>query len=223
MLKGYHGSLYEEMSFNLWYGLQDYWYARDLMRSLGPEERERFDEVGWTYGDPSMMNGDPTEVFCYQAREISTTLFGSALSLDLSFYYCEDEALHELLAMLRGPDGLPASEAGEEMLAEAHGESGVLIAELFGEPETIWRVRGALAEIARAPVALHYDPTSEPGLRAGPRERHIVLVYEEVELYPDREIVHHQLFDALCSAHRLIGGADSLGQQSTETREGGDF
>lgn len=224
-LKGYHGSLYEEMSFNLWYGLQDYMYARELVRGLGPEERGRFDEVGWTYGDPSMMNGDPTEVFCYQADEICKILFGSALGLDLTFLHSDDPALYDLLATLRGPDGLPAG-LEEEVLAEARGDSAVLIAELDGEPETVWRVRGALPQIASVPLVLHYDPASEPGLRAGPRERHIVLVYEGVELYPDREIVHERLFDALRSAHRLIGdggrGRSSPPLEGGEIHEGGD-
>lgn len=66
----------EEEQYNLMEGLVDIRYVRDLMHLIGSEERARFDECSWDYGDPTYLGGDAMEVFEGQLSTVLYTLFG---------------------------------------------------------------------------------------------------------------------------------------------------
>lgn len=214
-LKGQHDVLPEEVGINVYYGLEDHCYARHLIRRVGPRSAAaaRFSERGWAYGDPSYLYGtDPIEVFSHQAGVVAYTLFAERLSLELMHFCPDEEELYGLLAGLCDEEDLPAFPEAEpeEMheLAEAgvYEDGATLIAEFSGEPELVWRLKGALAskEVPLALPPLHYAP----GYRRGPAgsDAHFVLVFD-VEMYPEREVVHHELFDALIRAREVIEGA----------------
>ena len=206
-LRNHVAPLHDEMAHNLYYGLQDYWYARRLLRAASAEGRERFSEHGWAYGDPSYGYGtDPFEVFRHQAGVVAATLFGGGVACDLHYFSTDDQTLYDFLRGLRDGEDLRAFPDPEEEFPEefGYGDAALLVAEICGEPETIWRLKGALRR--RDTRFLYYDPEGEYG-RGHDRSTHLVLMYD-MELYPERETVHHELFDALIRAKEAMHGDD---------------
>lgn len=197
------GGIYEEARYNLQYGLCDYHWARYFVRRLGQAERERFSEHGWAYGDPSYFyGGDVMEVLAYQATVVVKTLFGGGVACDLLAYVSDDEELYRRRASLLDKDGLRAFGTFEEQLAiygeHPYGDSSTLFAEVTGDAESIWRIRGALAEVSPNIAMYYYDPDSDHATGAD-RSEHFVLAYES-EYYPEREVVHYELFETLLRA-----------------------
>lgn len=204
-LKHHLGRLDDGHAHNLFYGLLDHQFARRLLKMSGAVGRERFAEHGWAYGDPSYTyETDPFEVFVYQARVVAATLFAGRLRLQLYYYSGEDETLDELLGSLVDREGL-SMPPGERFpdLAGAYVDFAVLVAEITGDEEAIWRLKRALEK--QKVHYLHYDPESRFGTNAGPSE-HLVLLYDS-EMYPEREVVHDGLFEALIRAKEDIGDA----------------
>lgn len=202
-LKDHYGGVCDETLYNLWDGLQDHYWARYFVRRVGRVERERFSERGWAYGDPSYFyGGDVMEVYAHQSNVVVKTLFGEALDCSLLAYTSDDEELYRFQASLLDGDGLAAFGAIEEQLArhgdDRYGESSTLFAEISGDAEGVWRLKGALRQASPALRLFHYDPASGHGAGAD-RSEHFVLGYE-CEYYPDRESVHYGLFETLLSA-----------------------
>ena len=204
-LKHHLGRLDEGHAHNLFYGLLDHQFARRLLKMSGEAGRERFAEHGWAYGDPSYTyETDPFEVFVYQARVVAATLFAGRIRLQLFYYGAEDEDLDELLGSLVDREGLsiPPDERFPD-LACAYADFAVLVAEIAGDGETIWRLKRALEK--REVHYLHYDPATRLGADSDP-SGHLVLLYDS-EMYPEREVVHDGLFEALIRAKEDMGDA----------------
>ena len=208
-LRDHVSPLHDEVAHNIHYGLQDYWYARRLLRAVGPEGHARFSEHGWAYGDPSTLYGsDPFEVFRYQAGVVAATLFGTDVACDLHYFSTDDETLYEFLGGLADEQGLPAFPDPEEEFPEelGYGDAALLVAELCGDAEAIWRLKGALRHCDLR--FLYHHPDGEHG-KGHDRSTHLVLFWD-MELYPERETVHHELFDALIRAKEDIHGDGQL-------------
>ncbi len=202
-LKDHYGGVCDETLYNLWDGLQDHYWARYFVRRIGGTERARFSEHGWAYGDPSYFyGGDVMEVFAHQSNVVLKSLFGEGLACNLLAYTDDDEEIYRFQASLLDEDGLAAFGTLEEQLAcrgdFQHGDSSTLFAEITGDAEAAWRLKGALRAAAPPPWILHYDPASGHGANAD-RSEHFVLGCE-CEYYPDRESVHYGLFETLLSA-----------------------
>ena len=132
----------DEERHNLLEGLADIRYVRDFLALMGPDERGRFDEADWGYGDPTYMGGDQMEVFDSQLRTVVHTLFatdrftgedGSALQTSLhhaSVAMGEDELTGSLLRSGGGPvraeyiDRIAATSIAEQLQTEAQPETG---------------------------------------------------------------------------------------------------
>ena len=206
-LKDYMSPTTEENAHNLFYGLLDYHFARRLLRMSGEAGRERFAEHGWAYGDPSYTyETDPFEVFVFQARVVADTLFAGRLRCDLFYYSCEEEALGEIEASLVDTEGFRVPVVEEYPFIEdmpAYADFAILVAEITGDPEAIWRLKGSLR--GQGVNLLYYDPESELAANTDPAD-HLLLLYDS-EMYPEREIIHDGLFEALIKAKEEIGDA----------------
>lgn len=203
-LKNQPGGLHDEAVENLRCGLYDHDFARDLVRAVGPTERKRFADHGWAYGDPSAYYGtDPFEVMCYQAKVVVKTLFGEHCSCALHVCWEGNEYGEGLLWSLQDPDGHPVEEEDNASLCLDE-ESSVLVAEIGGDPETLWRIRGFLR--AGKIDHLHFNPYTEPG-KGYDRSTHLLLLYD-MELYPERDTIHHELFALLIRAWKEIYGRE---------------
>lgn len=205
-LGGHRGGLYDEAAHNLFYGLQDHHFARSMLRRVGKEERERFSELGWAYGDPSYVYGtDPMEVFLYQSNVVVKTLFGEGMSCDLVSFCSDEEELYEFLSDLRDEDGLAQRSPPEEVSeADLYGDAGVIACEVSGGAEDIWRLKRALRAAGLGGSFLHHAPESERGKNAD-RRGHFLLLYD-AEPYPERETIHHEIFDLLVRAWEAMRG-----------------
>jgi len=211
-LKGHMAGIWEESGINVWYGLQDHFYARELLRRVGPESpaAERFSEMGWAYGDPSYIYGtDPVEVFRHQAGVLAYTLFGNDIALDLLFFFSDEEDLYRVLAEMRDEEGFAISPPCEELLefagaGAAYEDAATMIAEFTGEPELIWCLKGALRAVGMKGPMLNHDARTER--RPGDNSSHFLLAYD-CEPYPEREVIHHQLFDTLIHAWEAMRDA----------------
>lgn len=213
-LKNHYNGVCDETLYNLWDGIQDHYWARYFVRRIGTVERERFSERGWAYGDPSYFyGGDVMEVFAHQANVVVKTLFGEALDCNLLAYTSDDEELYRLQASLLDEDGLAAFGTLEEQLVchgDFHyGESSTLFAEIAGDGESVWRLKGALRQAERAPWIFHYAPASEHGVGRD-RSEHLVLGYE-CEYYPDRESIHYGFFETLLAAWEAMQATRGAG------------
>ena len=204
-LKDHMSPFDEENAHNLFYGLLDHHFARRLLRMVDDLGRERFAEHGWAYGDPSYTyETDPFEVFVYQAQVVADTLFAGRLRLQLLYYNCEDESLQELDESLMDGEGFRADLVDKyPCIVEGYSDYAILVAEVTGDEEAIWRLKSALRN--REIRYLHYDPKSQLGANADPMD-HFLLTYE-AEMYPEREIIHDRLFETLIRAKEDIGDA----------------
>lgn len=204
-LKDHMSPFDEENGRNLFYGLLDHHFARRLLRMVGEPGRERFAEHGWAYGDPSYTyETDPFEVFIFQARVVADALFAGRLHCNLLFYYCEDEAIHELDESLIDGERFPVSlEERYPYISGAYADFALLVAEITGDEEAIWRLKRALQH--RMMPYLHYDPESALGANTDPAD-HLLLTYDS-EMYPEREVIHDGLFETLIRAKEDIGDA----------------
>lgn len=204
-LKDHMSPFDEENSHNLFYGLLDHHFARRLLRMVGKAGRERFAEHGWAYGDPSYTHEtDPFEVFVYQARVVADTLFAGRLRLQLFYYNCEEPGLEELDESLMDGERFPAPLVERyPYISEAYADFAILVAEITGDEEAIWRLKRALQD--RMMPCLHYNPDSDLGANTDPTD-HLLLTYDS-EMYPEREVIHDGLFETLICAKEDLGDA----------------
>ena len=61
--------LYEEEAHELWAAVNDLYFAWSMLRRVGVEQRRRFSEAGWAYGDPSFYGDGLLDVFRRAAKE----------------------------------------------------------------------------------------------------------------------------------------------------------
>jgi hypothetical protein len=201
-LMNHVGPFEEEGGRYLYAGLQDLRFARDMLRRVGESERARFEELGWAYGEPSVYDGDPIELFRFQASVVVKTLFGSSSDCDLFCHYLGYGETDGLLSELRDEAGLAiyVLEGGGEETYHEEIEEMVLLVEIAGEPEAVWRVKGALRRRGFGP--LHYATGGE--YAAGrDRSEYLVLLFDS-ELYPEREVIHDRLFEELIGAWEVV-------------------
>lgn len=76
-------TLDEEQCYWLESALEDFYFARELLRRVGEKERARFNEVGWPYGDSSIYGYEGTEVIEAQLEAVVKVLFGNRISVGL--------------------------------------------------------------------------------------------------------------------------------------------
>jgi len=65
--------LWDEAQGELSATVEDFRFARDMLRRVGEDERRRFSEAGWAWGDTSWTGGSPVEVFDGQLPSVGTT------------------------------------------------------------------------------------------------------------------------------------------------------
>jgi hypothetical protein len=85
-----YGAMGEEAREDLWAALEDFHWLRGFLRRVGPEERARFDEGNWAWGDPSFYGHDPTEGMEIQLTAVLRTLGWERVHGSLYFQYVED-------------------------------------------------------------------------------------------------------------------------------------
>lgn len=123
--------LWDEARGELSAAIEDFRFARSMLRRLGEEERTRFSETGWAWGDMTWTGGSPVEVFDGQLHSVLKTL-GWDLSGEFYHQYVDDEPLGEVgvLADLLRPDGRLLAE--EDYAPEGEYTEDVLVAEIRG-------------------------------------------------------------------------------------------
>jgi len=85
-----YGAIGEEARDDLRAGLEDFHWLRGFLRRVGPEERARFDEDNWAWGDPRLYGHDPTEGLEVQLDAVLRTLGWENVSGRLYGQYVED-------------------------------------------------------------------------------------------------------------------------------------
>ena len=135
---------YEEQAYEIAHIIEDFRFARDLLRRLGPGEHRRFSTAGWAWGSNTGYGGPPEEIYDAQLPCLLETL-GLDLSGCFHFEYVE-EAMREdgVLVDLLRPDGKPLEE--EDYDPPQRWCEDILVAELRGAPAGLRRLeRGLLA------------------------------------------------------------------------------
>lgn len=108
----------DEHVHHLLAALEDTHFARHLLRSVGETERERFDELPWYYGDPSVFGGDALEMYELQLLTVLRTLFGYGRYEGRLIYALLDGDCVDEEELLRGIEPFDDAEA------ERHGGVG---------------------------------------------------------------------------------------------------
>lgn len=85
--------------------LSDFTFARWMLRQVGAEERRRFSQVGWPYGEPEVFGGHPFDLAEAQLCNLLYILFGAGFSGELfcTPAYDGEEMLDEIAALDGGP------------------------------------------------------------------------------------------------------------------------
>ncbi|MEW6635353.1 MAG: hypothetical protein AB1425_00905 [Actinomycetota bacterium] len=193
--------LYEEEQHNLYAALEDLWYARAVLRRVGEEERRRFSESSWYYGDPSYYGGTILEIFDAQLATVLFTLFGEGFSGDLFYRYADGEEevgdlVGELVALDDGPvvpeDSVYAPGDYEEILGLEVRASRRDIARLI---ELIRRSEGESPKTR----LYRWRPGTDGAVSLG-RDKDAVVMLVAGELFASQELVHGLLFEKLVRA-----------------------
>lgn len=200
LLRTHDFPLYDEERYNLHAGLEDFWYARDFLRRVGEEERRRFSERGWYYGDPGYYGGSVMEVYDLQLSAILYSLFGDALAGELFDRYVdhdrpEDAMEREMVAC----DGGPVVPAASTFSPNDPEE--LLIAEIRGEKRRVedleYLIRRSEGESPRTRFYRWAAHSERADLLAG--REHLLLLFCS-ELYAPQELVRDGLFEGLIRA-----------------------
>lgn len=197
--------LCDEERYNLHAALEDFHYARSFLRRIGEEERERFSECQWCYGDPSYYgSGSMLEVFDAQFAVLLYSLFGRAFEGEL---FCEYLDLHDtngtpdFFEEMAAVDGGPVVPNHSPVCPPAGLEEEIIIAEIRGCPEGLSRllrlIRRAEGE-GGATRLYRWLPHTERARLVRPKEA-LLLVYTSEVSRPD-EVVRHQIFEKLIRA-----------------------
>ena len=91
--------IWEEQYYEIAHIVEDFRFARDLLRRLGPEERRRFSAAGWAWGSNTGYGGPPEEIYDAQLPCVL-----EALGLDL---YAGHRAARVLRVANQGLGGPP--------------------------------------------------------------------------------------------------------------------
>ncbi len=135
---------YDEWGFELAHIIEDFRFARNMLRRLGPEERYRFSVAGWSWGNNINYGGAPEEILDGQLASVLETL-GLDLSGEFYWAYTEGELPEDgILRDLLRPDGRPLGK--EDIDPPGVYSDDVLVAELRGDARELLRLyRGLLA------------------------------------------------------------------------------
>lgn len=203
--------------------LSDFHFARRILRQVGLEERRRFSQAGWPYGDSDVFGGEPFEVSEAQLCSLLYVLFGAGFSGELFHTPAYDgELLDEIAALDGGPVRVQDRHFGPGPMFHAGGDyEEVLITEIrayqtggsVDSPTGRERI-GMLAAALRAVVgeagtpALHRwrDNSDRNRQMRGsphfdPADEHLLLLCG-FEPYAPQELMHDYLFDVLLKAYR---------------------
>ncbi|MDP9438060.1 MAG: hypothetical protein M3P49_04860 [Actinomycetota bacterium] len=185
--------LWEEAQGELSAAIEDFRFARDMLGRLGEEERERFSEAGWAWGDMSWTGGSLVDVYDGQLLSVLATL-GWDLSGEFYHQYVE-EGLGEatVLADLLRPDGKPLAE--EDYDPPGAYTEDVLVVEIRGGWPELRRLRAGLARVEPDLRVYHHRPGSERAQQLRPGGAMYLILSGEMGCWHDA--VHHRLFEWL--------------------------
>lgn len=133
-LRNFFGGLHDETSYELHAILEDFWFARDLLRRVGDKERARFEEAGWAWGDPSIYGGDAVELWEHQLNTVLKTL-GFSVRGTLFFELHPEHQEPTLAPQMIRENGRPVDT--EELFPSPWIEE-IFVAELSGS-QSSWR------------------------------------------------------------------------------------
>jgi hypothetical protein len=109
----YPDPFHEEERYYLHAGLADIHFARSMLRRVGADEHRRFNDVGFAYGDSSMMGYSPYEVYEEQLSNVLYTLFGDGYTGDLMTIALYDDEEKQMLRQISQVDGGPLNIIGD--------------------------------------------------------------------------------------------------------------
>lgn len=202
--------------------LSDFHFARRMLRQVGTEERRRFSQVGWPYGDSEVFGGHPFDVGEAQLCNLLYILFGAGFSGEIFYTPAYDgEMLDEIAALDGGPVCVQDAHFGPGDLIGAGADyEEVLITELRayqtgqpGEGPTGRERLEMLAAALRAVVgeagtpALHRWRGDSDRIRQMSNDPHNqtddehLLLLCGFEPYAPQELMQEYLFDALIKAY----------------------
>ena len=187
---------YDEATFELSHIVEDFRFARNMLRRLGPEERRRFSAAGWAWGDTTNYGGAPEEIVEAQLPCVLETL-GLDLSGCFHYEYTEGEVPEDsILADLLAPGGKPVSRADVD--PGGYWED-VLVAELRGKAGEIRRLRRGLAGVKPDLTFYRARPNSETHERLRARHEGDAALFFLLpgELGMMQDSVHDGLFEWL--------------------------
>lgn len=150
---------YDEWGFELTHIIEDFRFARDMLRRLGPEEHYRFSVEGWSWGNNINYGGAPEEILDGQLASVLETL-GLDLAGEFFFAYTEGELPEDgLLTDLLRPDGKPLGK--EDIDPPGVWSDDVLVAELRGRAREVRRLHRGLLAVKPDLTVYHARPGSE--------------------------------------------------------------
>lgn len=206
--------------------LSDMIFARSMLRQVGAEERARFTQVGWPYGEPEVFGGHPFDAAEAQLCNLLYILFGAGFSGELlcTPAYDGEDTLDEIATIDGGPLRVQDRHFGPGPLIHAGGDyEEILITEIrayqTGQPgkgptgPTGSERIGMLAAALRRAVgeagtpALHRwrDDSRRRRIPEDPYRQpggeHVLLLCG-FEPFAPQELMQEYLFDVLLKAYR---------------------
>lgn len=219
----------EEVRMFLHTALDDIRFFRSLAERVGAPERERLDEVGFAYGDDSILGGDPFDAHQNKLSTVVHTLFGERVAGELYLYsYDEADYLTDHLYALDG--GEVNFEGGGPHADE---EEGVLAVEIRSHAETTiesivralkksregsaphrlyrWRKDSELSHNLAAASRFAYEAGREP-------EQHFLMTFAE-EIYDLQHTFNTVIFERLIAAWEHMPADKRAFRQAAETEQ----
>ncbi len=187
--------IWDEARGELSAALEDFWFARSMLRRLGEEERRRFSEAGWAWGDTTYTGGSPVEVFDGQLPSVLRTL-GWDLCGEFFYEYPEEPlAENGILSDLRRPDGRPIAEEDYAPDGAGFACEDVLVAEIRGDWAELARLRAGLSRVRPGLRFYRYRPDAERARELLPGGAVLIILGQEMGFW--NEAVQGQLFEWL--------------------------
>ncbi|MDN5697236.1 MAG: hypothetical protein L0G70_04580 [Rubrobacter sp.] len=204
--------------------LSDIAFARSMLRQVGSEERSRFSQVGWPYGEPEVFGGHPFDAAEAQLCNLLYILFGAGFSGEFfsTPAYDGEEMLDEIAALDGAPLCIQDRHFGPGPMIGAGGDyEEILITEIrayqTGGPaegptgsERMAMLTTALRSVvgeAGTPALHRWRDNSDRGRqRSGdpyyhPDDEHLLLLCG-FEPFAPQELMQEYLFDVLLKAYR---------------------
>lgn len=180
--------------------LEHHHWARSFLRRIGPDERRRFSDAGWPYGDPTCMGGSPEQLYDSQLESILAALFPGVLG-DVV-----------LTADDFGPDLLLDAATGDPIGPDRLLPFDWAVLATFNS-----RTRPALARLERGLRLARPKLTVFRPNRPDYEEGHAAALVLDAQWGPD-ETIYHGLFEAVTSAHEALR-AQEEGSRDRRTPE----